>query len=1245
MGVARDGLLWIDEEGGEIQNGNEAARRLESSIGLPWSRILAEPLREWKASGATEGVAELGRSADWGGECLGLELRYERRAGGAFLWVADQSRIVRKARLLEGMAEVQSAFGHLDEVTEGFEKLLALLLEVTRSEYGFIGEVERGPKGGPVLRTRAITNIAWNDYWKRHFETHRSKGLVFGALNNLFGRVVMTGEPMVANDAPRHPHAKGVPEGHPPLDSFLGLPLRVDGEMVGMVGVANRPGGYDSQLVRFLEPYCVLCGGLILAARRLRERNAFEAELEDYFNGPSGLHVCVARDGKVTRMNAAFAEFFGTTPGEAVGRDFFSWIEEEDLEQARAHCRLVWAAEDAAEPLELRVWTPRGVRWLRCYCARPQEGRGHVFVEAQDVTRQREMEHENLRLALIAQRTQNAVILTDRGGRIEWVNAGFTRITGYTLDDVKGRRPGSILQGPETDPAAVAQMRAGVKSGAGFHVEVLNYTKAGEKRYLDVEVKPIHDAQGRFLNFMAVELDITERKESERRMRESAELLRDVGAMAKLGGWRVDMATMTPHWTEEVKAIHEVEPDYQPNLEEAVAFYAPEARPVISRLIEKARATGGSWDVELPMTTAKGRPIWVRALGRAVMENGKCTQLMGSLQDVTEKRRQQDKLVATNSRLRGLLNAIPDCLLQVTADGKIVDCHLGEDRNPESPLTGCLGKTLEAVLPRAADELRAAMAVAAADGQLQLVHFELLLGFKRHYFEARISALQTGDFLVLVREVTERQEAEEASRSYLEDLERTSAALEENAARMKVLLEEVEQQKQKAESANHAKSQFLAVMSHEIRTPMNAIIGMSRLLVDSQLEGEQREMAETVMRSGEALLEIINDILDFSKIEAGKVELEAVSFDLEQTLEDAVDILQAKAQEKGIELLYWYDAALARNAVGDPSRLRQVVLNLLSNAIKFTSAGQVYLRVTPGESSGILIEVEDTGIGIPAAKLPLLFQRFSQADSSTTRKFGGTGLGLAIVRELVEMMGGTVRVESQPGLGSRFVVKLPGLGERVATPATRPVARPVVQGPEGFTRSLERLLREVERHAAWGEGEGVKLTPEVVAYPRKGRNVWEWVHGNRRAAQGPAAERLGDGDFAGHRILLVEDNLVNQKVGVKMLERLGCRVDVAANGFEAVQMVSQLPYHLVLMDCQMPEMDGFQATRQIRSLGAIGRRVNIVALTAAATSQDRELCLEAGMNDYLTKPITLAGLADSLRRWSGKTAEAEVMPA
>lgn len=815
-------------------------------------------------------------------------------------------------------------------------------------------------------------------------------------------------------------------------------------------------------------------------------------------------------------------------------------------------------------------------------------------------------------LAGVLTHTTYSIILADRQGRVEWANRGFTELTGYSLEEVRGRTPGSLLQGPDSEPETVAKMRAGIRGGEGFHVEVLNYRKDGRPYWVELEVRPILDAQGRFQHFMAIEKEISGRREREMELREAIRFQLDIGQMAQVGGWEFNIAEQSLRWTPMVREIHEVGPDYVAQFETATDFYPGPARETIRELLERAMRCGESFDEELPFRTARGKQIFVRVTGRPVFRDGECTLLQGTIQDITERRRQQEKLSSTNARLRALLAALPDYLLQVRQDGLVLDFQQSEAAHPGFPLLNCVGRRLESKLPaETAFPLRRAMRQAAESGELQVVEIHLDMGAKQHSFETRVIPTQANDFLILIREITERREAEVAAQR---------------------LLAEVAEAKTKAEAANQAKSQFLAVMSHEIRTPMNAIIGMTRLLLDSGLSGEQLEMAETVMRSGEALLDIVNDILDFSKIEAGKVALENIEYNLEQTLEDAVDLMQAKAQEKGVELVYFFDPELSELRRGDPARLRQIVLNLLSNALKFTSQGYVMLRATREGKSTLRIDVEDTGIGIAREKQALLFQRFSQADSSTTRRFGGTGLGLAIVKELVELKGGTIELQSELGKGSKFSVRLPragaGAGRREAQ------KRPVWSGGESFVRAGLRLAEEFQT----GTGEAVEIRSEDAPRPLKSRWLQQRLNGMVESSTLVASNAIAEplGRFDGRRVLLVEDNAVNQKVGVRMLEKLGCRVDVAGNGFEAVQMVSQLPYDLVLMDCQMPEMDGFQASRQIRSLGAAAKKVNIVALTAAATPEDREQCLSAGMNDYLTKPVSLVALAKALETWSGR---------
>ena len=748
--------------------------------------------------------------------------------------------------------------------------------------------------------------------------------------------------------------------------------------------------------------------------------------------------VTMGMDGKIESANREALKIFGYAEEDFVGQNIAILLPEDGMLQQK---RFMKAFEKRG--LKGRLEGMRELQALRSdgtefpielSISEVQLGDRIVLSGViRDIT-QRQAYQNELRarnaearlLSMVASRTDNAVIITDPKGKTEWVNAGFTRITGFTLEDIQGIKPGVLLQGEETDPEVVKRISAAVARGEAFSETIINYTKAKEPYWVSVDSQPIFDDRGILTNFIAIERDIT-----------------------------------------------------------------------------------------------------------------------------------------------GIKN----------------------------------------------------------------------------------------------RET------------------------------------ELEMARQAAEDANKAKSEFLATMSHEIRTPMNGVIGMTGLLLDKPLGDEQRKFARTIRDSSEALLQIINDILDFSKVDSGQLDPELTNFQLEPVIHGTIEILWPRASGKAVDLLSYVPVSLQQEYVGDPGRLRQILLNLIGNAVKFTESGSVSVRVRQGANSGSLrFEIADTGVGISQEEQEKVFQSFHQADSSSSRRYEGTGLGLAISKKLVELMGGEIGVESEVEQGSTFWFELPLQPAPNAAPnATATKRASAIKGhslliidESPLSGSLiydmttdwgldvqvaDRLeggiqqLKEREYDVVLLNCEQItSLAASVAAFSKMGQKdkapklivsaldtpgdeveVMDWNKVDLRLSKPILQSSLlnaiyrvtddrneeDDGFDADHReqwvqpvkkqrrlrILLAEDNPINQQVALGYLTKFGHRVDFAGNGLEAVQAVKDLPYDLVFMDVQMPEMDGLEATRAIRALPIEQSQIHIIAMTANAMLGDRERCLEAGMNDYLSKPI------------------------
>jgi PAS domain S-box-containing protein len=601
------------------------------------------------------------------------------------------------------------------------------------------------------------------------------------------------------------------------------------------------------------------------------------------------------------------------------------------------------------------------------------------------------------------------------------------------------------------------------------------------------------------------------------------------------------------------------------SFEKYFSYVHPDDLPVVRQLIyEGIRTLNKEWTEEYRLIKADGSILWVRSKGSAHLQADGLTVAFGTTSDITESKRAEESLRNSEERYRSVVENAAEGIV-VAQDGKLLYAN-----------------------PRALQMIQASLEEINDTPFIDFIHpDDRALVFDRYRKRIRgEDVIQNYDFRVVgkgglltwvqISAVRITWNSRPATLNFLTDIterKQAEAELLEANQHLEKFIVRANELTVQAEMASTAKSEFLANMSHEIRTPMSAIIGMTDLLLEENLTPEQREYTEIIRSSGEGLLIIINDILDLSKIEANKIELERQPFDIGRCVKGALNLVAIVASEKGLKTTFLIEKGTPEVILGDPNRLRQILINLLNNAVKFTNKGEVAVFVSSRKLEGnrheIHFVVKDTGMGIPEEKKSCLFQSFSQIDASTTRKYGGTGLGLAISKRLVELMDGKIWVESDVGKGSTFHFAIP--------------IEPT--DPKPINVNLERLGSLDLAH-----------------------NVNHDLH-----------------------ILLAEDNTVNQIVIQKMLNKLGYKADVAVNGIDVLHALERKTYDVILMDIQMPEMDGLEATRIIRQRWPDGPM--IIAMTAWALVGDREMCLAAGMDGYISKPVTVEELSAALQSY------------
>jgi PAS domain S-box-containing protein len=858
---------------------------------------------------------------------------------------------------------------------------------------------------------------------------------------------------------------------------------------------------------------------------------------------------------------------------------------------------------------------------------------------------------------------------------------------GYTVEEwVSDKDLYTKVLHPEDRERILAEYRRARDTDEPFRAEYRMIARDGTVHWFLDEAAVIRDETGRPAYFHGFLLDITEQRKLADALRSSEEELRrqqqyveslveinptaivTVDRDGRITSWNLAAEELFSYSRNEAigRNLDDLVVGREDLRSQAVSYEEVLRAGRFHTITQRARRDGTLADVELIVVP--------------VMEKGEPTGYLVIYHDISQLQRQKQYY-------ESLLEVSPTAIVTVDPDYKVTSWNPAAEKLFGYTREEAVGRDVDSLVAKTEAVHREAVQVnrqAKEGGQVRLTTRRTRKDGSLVDVDVRAAPIRVGDQMVglyvLYHDISELQRARE-----------------------------------QAEGATQAKSAFLAMMSHEIRTPMNAVIGMTGLLLDTDLTPEQRSYAEVIRSSGEALMAIIDDILDFSKIEAGRLELERRPLDLRDCVESALELVTPSASSKGLDLAYLLEQGLPGAIVGDATRLRQILINLLNNAIKFTDKGEVVLSVD-GEALGsdegevgrkhrLHFAVRDSGIGIPQDRLSRLFESFSQVDPSTTRRYGGTGLGLAISKRLSELMGGTIWVESRVGEGSTFHFTIQAEQAPALAPAHERGAPPQLHGRrvlvvDDNATNRHILVRQAE---SWGmlardtaspaqalewirrgdpfdlaildlqmpEMDGGTLAAEIGRYrdaralplvlltslgsreevrggvefaasltkPIKPSQLYDTLLNVFGAApagvQAPAppegpVEQLAE--RVPLRILVAEDNIVNQQVALLLLKKLGYRADVAADGLEALQALEREPYDVVLMDVQMPRMDGLEATRRIRQRWPEGRRPHVIAATANAMQEEREACLAAGMDDYLSKPIRLEEVAAALSR-------------
>lgn len=878
--------------------------------------------------------------------------------------------------------------------------------------------------------------------------------------------------------------------------------------------------------------------------------------------------------GRFIAVNEPFARFCGCAPEKLIGKADWDVRPKGLAERYRTDDIDVMVSRKGKTVEEPLADAEGKIQWIETI-------KTPIFNEAEDVIgttgiarditerkiAEKELRQSEAKYLDLYNNAPNAYFSIGADGRIVMCNVRAGELLGYPHQSLIGR---SFLEFYTDTP------NGREKAQSVFHdflickpttdIELQMQKSDGSAIWVSLTIDAIRDCDERIIEIRAIAMDITERKKAAEALKEYQNRLAEIIDFLPDATLVIDRDGKVIAWNRAIEKMTGVAAEEmigKGDFAYAIPFYG-ERRPILIDLVLKAdkmmetrytdilRLEDGILAGGTYVPNLRGGSAYLLGNAAALYNShGEIVGAIESIRDITERKRSEEALKISEGKYRAIVEDMPNALCRYKPDGILTYANYGFCKFIGKSREELIGRSLFSMVPedakkRIRENLSALSIIKPVASHEEYV---IIPDREARWYRWTNRALfddqgNVVEYQAICEDITDEVDAQET----------------------------LIQAKEAAEAAARTKSEFLANMSHEIRTPLNAIIGMTGLLLDTSLSFEQKDAVDTLRSSGDALMSIISDILDFSKIDAGKRELEKQPFHLKSCLEGSIELIEAKAKEKGIALLLSLDEDIPKRIMGDITCLRQVLLNLLSNAVKFTDHGEVHLSVTSerqAEGLKLHFQVRDSGIGIPPDRIGRLFQSFSQVDMSTTRKYGGTGLGLAISKRLVELMGGRIWAESEQGRGSTF----------------------------HFT-----LMTEAAPEA-----------PEL------------------NLEQKPAVEFLDTDRLCDLRVLIAEDNLVNQKVAMHMLKKIGIRADVAANGLEVLRYLDRLSYDVVLMDVAMPEMDGFEASQAIRQRWS--KRPYIIAVTAHSLDGDRERCLAAGMDDYISKPVHMEELVSALKRY------------